>query len=57
MGRRLSPVTPAWQSSSMPRPAIRVIEDVGSLLKLWDVERETLRTDIVSGEGENANCM
>lgn len=36
---------------------MRVIEDVGSLLKLWDAERETLRTDIVSCEGGNANCM
>jgi len=55
MGPRLSPVTPAWQSPSTPRPSIRVIEDVGSLLKLCDVERETLRTDIVSCEGGNTN--
>ena len=53
--RGFSPVTPAWQSPSTPSPSIRVIEDVGSLLKLWDVERETLRTDIVSCEGENAS--
>ena len=57
MGPRLSPVTPAWQSPSTPRPSMRVIEDVGSLLKLWDAERETLRTDIVSCKGRNANCM
>ena len=51
----LSPVTPAWQSPSTPRPSIRVIEVVCSLLKLWDEERETLRTDIVSYEGGNAS--